>query len=373
MDFIKSIYKKLKLYRIIIFKLPAKKDFLLYGDIHTSLFRKYFDFTLLNTHKEKKIYLFLVLKLLVKFKKINFENYSIEFISYVKPKCVLTFMDNNLNFYKLKNIFPQIKFVAIQNAPRTKKNFATNLKKLKSDYILIWGDLIQKKYEKIIKSKFITIGSLINNHFKLKKFKKKKELLFISSGYPINKYMFVPVKKKILSSKFYNAEEILLPKILKYCKKNNLKLVIRGRYFSKDNKEFLFYNKILGNNFSFYPMKKEQDDYSTYTISDRYKYIVCIDTSFSIEAICRDKKVAIFDIRYKLTNNLSTRILWPLNKNKINFNLVAKNFSYKEVDRVLSNLIKSNKVNNLNNKIMNELIIYDPGNKKFKNFLKKII
>lgn len=372
MNLIKSLYKKLKSYRILIFKLPPKKDFLLYGDIHVLFLRNYFNFTLLNISKEKKIYLFFVLKLLIKFNKINFENYSIEFINYVKPKYVLTFLDNNLNFYKLKNTFPQIKFVAIQNAPRTEKNFVTNLKNLKSDYILTWGDLIQKKYEKIIKSKFITIGSLLNNHFKLKKFKKKKELLFISSGYPINQYMYMPVRKKILSSKFYNAEEILLPKILKYCKKNNLKLVIRGRYVSSDNKEFLFFNKILGNNFSFLPRKKD-DDYSTYTISDRYKYIACIDTSFGIEAICRDKKVAIFDIRYKLTNNLSARILWPLNKNKINFNLVAKNFSYKEVDRVLSNLIKSNKVNNLNNKIMNELIIYDPGNKKFKNFLKKII
>ena len=107
MDFIKQVYKKFKSCRIIIFKLPAKKKFLLYGDIHVSLFKKYFDFILLNTH-EKKIYLFLVLKLLVKFKKINFENYSIEFISYVKPKCVLTFIDNNLNFYKLKNTFPRL-------------------------------------------------------------------------------------------------------------------------------------------------------------------------------------------------------------------------------------------------------------------------
>ena len=58
MDFIKSIYKKLKLYRIIIFKLPAKKDFLLYGDIHVSLYRKYLDFTLLNTHKKKILLIF---------------------------------------------------------------------------------------------------------------------------------------------------------------------------------------------------------------------------------------------------------------------------------------------------------------------------
>ena len=134
--------------------------------------------------------------------------------------------------------------------------------------------------------------------------------------------MYMPVRK-ILSSKFYNAEEILLPKILKYCKKNNLKLVIRGRYASNDNKEFLFYNKILGNNFSFFPRKKD-DDYSTYTMSNRYKYIACIDTSFGIEAISRYKQLAIFDVRYKLTNNVSTRIFWPLNKDKLNFGLIAK-------------------------------------------------
>ena len=74
-----------------------------------------------------------------------------------------------------------------------------------------------------------------------------------------------------------------------------------------------------------------------------------------------------------MTNNWSTRIFWPLNKNKVNFKLVAKNFSYKEIDRVLSNLIKKNKANNLDNKIMKELIIYDPGNTKFKKFLKNIL
>ena len=371
MNLIKSIYKKLKSYQIIIFKLPTKKNFLLYGDIHVSFLRKYFDFTLLNISKEKKVYLFIILKLLIKFKRINFENYSIEFISYINPKCVLTFMDNNLNFYKLKKTFPQIKFVAIQNAPRTKKFIAKNLKNLRSDYVLTWGDSIQKKYKKIIRSKFMTIGSLLNNHFKVKKFIKKKELLFISSGYPKNKFLSVPVQKKILSSKFHSAEEILLPKILKYCKKNNLKLVIVGRYITTDQKEFLFFNKILGNNFSFIPRKKKED-YAIYRISDRYKYIACIDTSFGIEAISRYKKVAIFDVRYKLTNNLSLRIFWPLNKKKVNYKLVAKNFSYGEIDRVLNNLIKLNKANNLDNKILKELIIYDPGNEKFKNFLKNI-
>ena len=57
MDFIKQVYKKFKSCRIIIFKLPAKKKFLLYGDIHVSLFKKYFDFILLNTH-EKNLLIF---------------------------------------------------------------------------------------------------------------------------------------------------------------------------------------------------------------------------------------------------------------------------------------------------------------------------
>ena len=146
MNLIKSIYKKLKSYQIIIFKLPTKKNFLLYGDIHVSFLRKYFDFTLLNISKEKKVYLFIILKLLIKFKRINFENYSIEFISYINPKCVLTFMDNNLNFYKLKK-HSQIKFVAYKTH-QEQKNFCNKFKKIKIRLCFNMGDSIQKKYKK---------------------------------------------------------------------------------------------------------------------------------------------------------------------------------------------------------------------------------
>ena len=365
------IFKKLSSFQIIFFSLPEKKKNVLYSDIHVSLLKKYFDFSLLHTHKKKKIYFFLLLRLILKFKKINFHNYSIEFINFVQPSNIFTYADNNLNFYKLKSVFPNITFISIQNAPRTPKNFSTKFKNLKCDYILTWGNLIQKEFKKIIKSKFITIGSLINNHYKVKKLKKKKnELLFISSAYPYKKNFIVPVKIKISASKFYKLEKIILPKILNFCKKNKMKFVIRGRMISS-MEEFLFFKNILGNSFSFLPRQNDKD-YSTYSLSDSYKYIVCIDTSFGLEAISRYKKIGIFDLRHNFTQGLSTRLFWPLNKNKINFKLVAKDSSCKEVDRVLGNLIKSNKVNNLNNKIMDELIIYDPGNKKFKNFLKKI-
>ena len=43
------------------------------------------------------------------------------FIKYINPKLVITTIDNNINFYKLKNIL-KIKFVVIQNGARHKIN-----------------------------------------------------------------------------------------------------------------------------------------------------------------------------------------------------------------------------------------------------------
>ena len=47
-------------------------------------------------------------------------NYYIEYIKICNPKILITFIDNNLIFYKLKKYFPNIYFISVQNGIRTK-------------------------------------------------------------------------------------------------------------------------------------------------------------------------------------------------------------------------------------------------------------
>ena len=89
---------------------PEKSEILLFNK-NSDLFFKYlkrYKFSELNL--EKEINIFIIMRLILKFKKINVLNYYIEFIKIANPKILITFIDNNIIFYKLKNIFPTIKF-----------------------------------------------------------------------------------------------------------------------------------------------------------------------------------------------------------------------------------------------------------------------
>ena len=67
------------------------------------------------------INVFAVLRMLVTGKKSLFD-YTIAYLKIFKPHFVFTFLDNNVDFYKLATIFPKIKFIAIQKNSLFKEN-----------------------------------------------------------------------------------------------------------------------------------------------------------------------------------------------------------------------------------------------------------
>ena len=98
-----NYYKKiLKILRILIkvrftLKKPVKKKIIIFdkqSEIYISeLFDKHEYVTLDTSYKE--INIFILLKLFLKFKKINYINYFHELIKNIKPEYIFTFIDNN--------------------------------------------------------------------------------------------------------------------------------------------------------------------------------------------------------------------------------------------------------------------------------------
>ena len=82
----------------------------------SNLFNKKEFITLKNLRS--KINIYIILKLIFKFRKINSFNYFYETIKIIKPKYIFSFIDNNLIFYMLKEKFKDIKFISIQNGTR---------------------------------------------------------------------------------------------------------------------------------------------------------------------------------------------------------------------------------------------------------------
>ena len=101
------------------------------------------------------------------------------------PKIVITFVDNDLGFYRLKKLQKNIIFVAVQNGTRfvtgdLLSTLSKNEKIYKTDYYFIFNDSYGKQVGKYIKSNFITIGSLKNNIYSIRNENEINSLCYIS-------------------------------------------------------------------------------------------------------------------------------------------------------------------------------------------------
>ena len=367
-DFLKS--KK-------IFSIPKQREILFFDSLNLKLFLPYLKvngFEILETRK-KLINVYVIMKLLCKGKKVDGVNYFLEYIKIVNPKIIISFTDNSIFLYRIKNFFPKIKILVVQNGMRNNIFFNTLKadKTLKSDVIFTWGKNITEKYKKYIKTKTIILGSLKNNQIRKNRKKKRNSIAFISTGYEIkNNYIEISKTKRISDNYYYKPEKILLQMIYKICKEKKIDLEIIGRCREDRRKEKLFYETILGRNkFRYYP----QGDKTCYLVSDKARLSINIYSAFGLETLARGNRCCFFNVRGKYCKEKSISCFWPkFNKNKgkfwsdqitlkeirrvINFGLVSSDDEWKQASKnIYPNLISYNKNNKLFNQTIKKFLI----------------
>ena len=363
------------------FSKPRQSKTVIY-DVQSEKYLKPFfkedEYFILFTRYEE-INFYIILKLIFKFKKVNLVNYLSELIDAIKPKIVITFIDNDVGFYKLKKLQKNTIFIAVQNGTRfVTGDFLSFLSKNKDifeiDHYFIFNDCYGQQIGKYIKSNFITIGSLKNNIHNIKNSIKPRSLCYISRMSNIFfDYAKVLDVKKIKSN--YEKWEIellhytltLLANISKYCEKNEIKLNILGASQNFDLEEKFFKNIFKKNTFNFL---KKTSLYNSYKNIDQFSVAINAMSTFGYEAIARKKKVCFFSGDFIEGSNF----LWPIsNLKKGNFFTNSNNLN--EVTRILDYLL------NLQEKVWcqeieeynKKLFFYDEGNNKFKNFIKKLV
>ena len=135
------------------FTRPKKCKILFYDDTNSLLIKKKLkerDYSTLHI-RNKNLNIMILIKMFLNF-KFNFTNYIYYYIECAQPKIVITCIDNDYNFYTLKEKFPRIIFIAIQGGYRGQHNdFFSKLKdlkkngrlqKMKVDYIFLYGRAI---------------------------------------------------------------------------------------------------------------------------------------------------------------------------------------------------------------------------------------
>ena len=350
-----------------VFKKPDRKKVLIYDGVGSELFLKYVyrSDCEIYYNRGESVNLYVLFYSIYKNGIYNLKKYyKKSFFNFVKPKIVITFIDNNPAFYKLKKEFPKIIFLSIQNGVRNKQDFIDIQKKnetnLVSDYILTFSESYSQKYAKFIKAKFISIGSFKLNLLNLD-CNEKKDILFISK----HKYPGVP----------FNEHKII-DFLIKYCKEKKINLDICFKIDLRKTFEKIFKSQYKKINFKFSKTK----NYNYHLLKD-YKLIFFTDSTLGYEALAIGKKAvscsygSMKNKEWIRKNNIPrplTKFGHPEKfKNKGFF--WTNYFDKSELKKILNRTFQmSNKIwRKKNKKIVDKIMSYDAGNKNFVNILKK--
>ena len=128
---------------------------MIYDQVGSDFLIKFFnekECKILHTRFEE-INVSILLMSIFKFYKENLKlskKYVYQYIHYVKPQLIITYIDNNISYYKLKEKFKDITIIAVQNGVRTDfvKFFENVTKKdnLSIDYLFVMDEITNKCY-----------------------------------------------------------------------------------------------------------------------------------------------------------------------------------------------------------------------------------
>ena len=365
-----------KLAKVIIVFFKCKLDFkkvknekLLLFDSHSLLLaNKFKKFEVLHIRYE--VFNFWILLENFLNLKFTFKDYILTFISKVSPKVVITFNDNYMFFYQLKNHFPKIKFIAVQNGFRHKfqlndfKKHKNKNKRLFVDYLFTFGKNSENFYKKFIRcNNFINSGSFRNNSIKLKESSEKENILYIS-GFRLSTYL--------LKDDNYKAEGKIIKILNTFCEKKKIKLFVACASLKSYIAEKKFILSKLPKKHNIFIVKRSQ--LRNYALISNFETIVFQDSTLGYEAIARKKKIVAISCRKEKNIVPIAPFGFPTNKNNKAF--FYTNFgTEKEILRVLNNVYHLPKKKWLKNyqKKLDIFMGYNKDNIKLKKTINKLI
>lgn len=259
----------------------------------------------------EKMNVFALFRMLAAGRKSLFD-YTVAYIKVFKPKFVFTFLDNNVDFYKLAVIFPKVKFIAIQNGQRANyanqmglgffdllKN-ASSKSELSAHAICFLGTTTADQYTRYIKTRPLVTGSLKNNlignqikpteHF---------DIVYVSQHAPFEipnsdvKFFFG--NRSITASEFYAVEQNIVRFLAARSKQTNQSFAVLGKRSDSSSFEREFFDSAAApHTVRFIPRTSET---STYEFCNSASLIVTSDSTIGYEFLARGKKVAFLSAR----------------------------------------------------------------------------
>lgn len=392
MNIIRSINN---LVRALIFFVNAKKYFLkprhykvlIFDRVGSENFVSYFspeDVHIMDVRGES-INLYVLFKSIFYF-VTNKMGYIDTYINYVKPRLVITFIDNGIKFYTIKQIYPHTITIFFQNGYRQEvADIFSYLMKAENtkdtyhvDYMFTFSSAIGRKYSQYIKGQIIPIGSFKNNNFCASASLEieKKSLVFISQFRKKLEHDNVPFVfdgsgKGVVWDDYYMSDKRVVKFLKEFCERKGLSFKICGMANNKLSEEYEFYKYLLGEDgWDFLP---KLNPYDGYVNAYSAEFIVFVDSTLGYEALAAGKKVASFSSRADILGSSACNFGWPADlpaegpfwSNKCDEN---------ELERVMNYITTVGDLEweKVRSKYVIDVMAYDVGNTQFLSLMQEL-
>ena len=299
---------------------PRQSEVLIYDAANTEILLEYFkpwNPEILHVRGEQ-INLLVLLKSI--FKKGRRPDAYIDcFIKKVRPRLVITTMDNSVTFYRISRRNPYIKTLFTQNGIRGTSNdvfghFDTlNPDAFDSffvDYMLVFGSTVGGRYSKYLKGNVSIVGSVKNNFVRKKNSSQSGVIAFVGhfrngAGWKIGDTFF-PAEKV-----WAGPDSLILQCLIRYAKEKKKHLVIipsshHSSELLKQEKDY--FRELMGMEPEFV---EPSEAYPSYLAVDSAEVVVSLESTLGYESIARGNKTAIFSIRSTLLGLPDQKYGWP--------------------------------------------------------------
>ncbi len=350
-----------------VFLKPNKKKILIYDRVSKDFLNVFFnknDYEVLDVRYES-INFYVIISTLLKCRFSNFvSNYKKTYIEVVSPKIVVSAIDNDIGFFKLKDIDQKPKYICFQNGLRTNdfyiqcKNYIKKYKKkLRIDHFFLLGSNEKKRMIKIIESEFYCLGSIKNNYYPIKK---KKTVKKISSIMYVSQFNLDMYNRSFYET--FNEDKKIFNFLYKFCEEKKIKLI----YGSKLDLSMEKYirNNLPKGDWTYHPRLSAK---KTYKNLNNQEMIVFSWSTLGFEALAKGIKCVSF---HKYFPSIGSNVKYPQTGF---FWSSLKNYSQfkKKISKILST--SDSRWKKISNKYSSEILDYDPDNRNVKKMLKKII
>ncbi len=302
------------------------------------------------------------------------------FIEKVRPKLVVTFIDNNSIFYTISQRHSSVKTMFIQNGHRgyyADVFVALDAASIEAhdamtvDYIMPFSSIVGAEFARHIKGNVIPMGSLKNNHLPKTHIRQRDVVAFVSQWHKDGFFMEGLFYSQ--ESFFRQADQPIIQFLVKYAHKNNKRLMIipRNNKNSSDRAgEEAYFRGLVGDDVVFL---EPTGAYVSYQAADIAGVVVGVDTTLVYEAIARGAKAAIFSIRSDLLGIKGFTYGWP-GKHSDDGPFWTNHPNSEIFERIMDHLFEINDEQwqvELAEHSFDKVMAYDPGNGMLKAILTK--